>query len=177
MWLYDMAVGTKYSIAKPGSRGRYEGELLLREDQLLSGTVYVCVMSVYLWASDHDSHRLYFQTHLLSRFLSLSISHSVLFSLFEFFLNFSSSLSHSYKHAYTNTHTHTYTIFLSLFFFLTLYLFFLLNFSHFFCFLFVGIWRQKNVKIKKNVISFFGADVTSDVGMHVNKGLKIKLFY
>ena len=31
-----MAVGTKYSIAKPGSRGRYEGELLLREDQLLS---------------------------------------------------------------------------------------------------------------------------------------------
>ena len=48
MSLYDMAVGTKYSIAKPGSRGRYEGELLLREDQLLSGTVYVCVMSVYL---------------------------------------------------------------------------------------------------------------------------------
>ena len=33
-----------------------------------------------------------------------------------------------------------------------------------------GIWRQKNVKIKKNVVSFFGADVTSDVGMHVNKG-------
>ena len=29
--------GTKYSIAKPGNRGRYEGELLLREDQLLSG--------------------------------------------------------------------------------------------------------------------------------------------
>ena len=34
----------------------------------------------------------------------------------------------------------------------------------------LGIWRQKNVKIKKNVISFFGADVTSDVGIHVNKG-------
>ena len=48
MSLYCMAVGTKYSIAKPGSRGRYEGELLLREDQLLSGTVYVCVMPVYL---------------------------------------------------------------------------------------------------------------------------------
>ena len=26
------------------------------------------------------------------------------------------------------------------------------------------------MKIKKNVISFFGADVTSDVGIHVNKG-------
>ena len=30
-------LGTKYSIPKPGSRGRYEGELLLREDQLLTG--------------------------------------------------------------------------------------------------------------------------------------------
>ena len=39
--LYNIIyIGTKYSIAKPGSRGRYEGELLLREDQLLSGTVY-----------------------------------------------------------------------------------------------------------------------------------------
>eukprot|EP00596_Hydrurales_sp_CCMP1899_P005261 CAMPEP_0119034088 /NCGR_PEP_ID=MMETSP1177-20130426/1133_1 /TAXON_ID=2985 /ORGANISM="Ochromonas sp, Strain CCMP1899" /LENGTH=695 /DNA_ID=CAMNT_0006991319 /DNA_START=512 /DNA_END=2599 /DNA_ORIENTATION=+ len=65
-------LGTKYSIPKPGSRGRYEGELLLREDQLLS-----------------------------------------------------------------------------------------------------GIWRQKNVKIKKNVTSFFGADVTSDVGIHINKGQAI----
>ena len=46
----------------------------------------------------------------------------------------------------TNTHTHTYS----------------------------GIWRQKNVKIKKNVISFFGADVTSDVGIHVNKGAYVR---
>ena len=37
-----------------------------------------------------------------------------------------------------------------------------------------GIWRQKNVKIKKNVISFFGADVTSDVGIHVNKGTYVR---
>jgi hypothetical protein len=34
----NVLIGTKYSIAKPGNRGRYEGELLLREDQLLSGT-------------------------------------------------------------------------------------------------------------------------------------------
>jgi hypothetical protein len=34
-------LGTKYSIPKPGSRGRYEGELLLREDQLLSGLLYL----------------------------------------------------------------------------------------------------------------------------------------
>jgi hypothetical protein len=39
-----------------------------------------------------------------------------------------------------------------------------------------GIWRQKNVKIKKNVVSFFGADVTSDVGMHVNKGNSLPSF-
>lgn len=65
-------LGTKYSIPKPGSRGRYEGELLLREDQLLS-----------------------------------------------------------------------------------------------------GIWRQKSVKIKKEVASHFGADVTSDVGIHLNKGAAI----
>ena len=29
--------GTKFALPKPGHAGRYEGELLLREDQLLSG--------------------------------------------------------------------------------------------------------------------------------------------
>ena len=29
--------GTKYSLPKPGKQGRYDGELLLREDQLLEG--------------------------------------------------------------------------------------------------------------------------------------------
>jgi RNA-binding protein NOB1 len=61
--------GTKFSLPNPGSRGRYEGEILLREDQLLT-----------------------------------------------------------------------------------------------------GIWRQKSVKIRRNVASHFGEDVTSDLGLHVNKG-------
>ena len=38
-----------------------------------------------------------------------------------------------------------------------------------------GIWRQKCVKIRKDVKSVFGEDVTSDVGMHVNKGQQIKI--
>ena len=64
--------GQKFSLPAPGSRGRYEGELLLREDQLLS-----------------------------------------------------------------------------------------------------GIWRQKTVKIRKDVASHFGEDLTSDLGIHVNKGAAI----
>jgi RNA-binding protein NOB1 len=66
--------GTKYSLPKPGKQGRYEGELLLREDQLLS-----------------------------------------------------------------------------------------------------GIWRQKCVKIRKDIRSVFGEDVTSDLGMHINKSDSLKI--
>lgn len=60
--------GIKYNIPKPGQQGRFEGELLLREDQLLS-----------------------------------------------------------------------------------------------------GIWKQKTVKIRKDVRSQFGEDISSDVGLHINK--------
>jgi RNA-binding protein NOB1 len=66
--------GTKYSLPKPGKQGRYDGEILLREDQLLS-----------------------------------------------------------------------------------------------------GIWRQKCVKIRKDVRSIFGEDVTSDLGMHINKSDQLKI--
>jgi RNA-binding protein NOB1 len=66
--------GTKYSLPKPGSQGRFTGELLLREDQLLH-----------------------------------------------------------------------------------------------------GIWRQKCVKIRKDIRSAFGQDVTNDVGIHINKGDNIKV--
>lgn len=66
--------GTKYSLPKPGSQGRFTGELLLREDQLLH-----------------------------------------------------------------------------------------------------GIWRQKCVKIRKDIRSAFGQDVTNDVGIHINKGENIKI--
>lgn len=66
--------GTKYSLPAPGKQGRYQGELLLREDQLLH-----------------------------------------------------------------------------------------------------GIWKQKCVKIRKDIKSAFGEDVTSDVGMHINKGQSIKI--
>lgn len=38
-----------------------------------------------------------------------------------------------------------------------------------------GIWRQKVVKIRKDVRSAFGEDVTADVGMHINKGAAIKV--
>ena len=38
-----------------------------------------------------------------------------------------------------------------------------------------GIWRQKVVKVRKDVRSAFGEDVTSDVGLHINKGAPIKV--
>ena len=38
-----------------------------------------------------------------------------------------------------------------------------------------GIWKQKVVKIRKDIKSAFGEDVTSDVGMHINKGQAIKI--
>mmetsp|Transcript_5575 Transcript_5575/g.7700 ORF Transcript_5575/g.7700 Transcript_5575/m.7700 type:complete len:184 (-) Transcript_5575:209-760(-) len=41
--------------------------------------------------------------------------------------------------------------------------------------LLTGIWRQKSVKIKKDVISAFGEDVTSAVGLHVNKSDVIRV--
>lgn len=66
--------GTIYSIPKPGQQGRFEGELLLREDQLLQ-----------------------------------------------------------------------------------------------------GIWRQKVVKIRKDIRSAFGDELTSDVGLHINKSQNIKV--
>lgn len=41
--------------------------------------------------------------------------------------------------------------------------------------LLAGIWKQKVVKIRKDIKSAFGEDVTSDVGMHINKGQAIKI--
>ncbi len=38
-----------------------------------------------------------------------------------------------------------------------------------------GIWRQKVVKMQKDVKSAFGHDVTGDVGVHVNKSQAIKV--
>lgn len=38
-----------------------------------------------------------------------------------------------------------------------------------------GIWKQKCVKIRKDIKSAFGEDVTADVGMHINKGQSIKI--
>ena len=38
-----------------------------------------------------------------------------------------------------------------------------------------GIWRQKVIKIRKDVKSAFGDDITSDVGLQVNKGANIKI--
>ncbi len=38
-----------------------------------------------------------------------------------------------------------------------------------------GVWRQKTVMIKKDVKSIFGEQVTSDVGLHINKSQGIKL--
>lgn len=38
-----------------------------------------------------------------------------------------------------------------------------------------GIWRQKVVKINKDIKSAFGEDVTSDVGLHLNKQDKINI--
>ena len=41
--------------------------------------------------------------------------------------------------------------------------------------LMTGIWRQKVVKMQKDVKSAFGHDVTGDVGVHVNKSQAIKV--
>jgi hypothetical protein len=38
-----------------------------------------------------------------------------------------------------------------------------------------GIWRQKCVKIRKDIKSVFGEDVTADVGLHINKSQAIKV--
>ena len=38
-----------------------------------------------------------------------------------------------------------------------------------------GIWKQKVVKIKKDVRSAFGPDVVSDLGLQLNKGARIKV--
>jgi len=38
-----------------------------------------------------------------------------------------------------------------------------------------GAWRQKVVKISKDVRSAFGDDIVSDLGMHVNKGTRIRV--
>lgn len=38
-----------------------------------------------------------------------------------------------------------------------------------------GIWRQKCVKIRKDVKSVFGEDVTGDVGIHINKGQQLRV--
>ena len=136
----NVLIGTKYSIAKPGNRGRYEGELLLREDQLLSGThtqIHThthsasirCYQTVLLWTIT-----LYCDTLRCHTTSDITLYHTTLHY---------TTLHYTTLHYTTNTHyTRSFT----------------------------GIWRQKNVKIKKNVISFFGADVTSDVGIHVNKG-------
>jgi len=37
-----------------------------------------------------------------------------------------------------------------------------------------GIWRQKLVKMQKDVRSAFGQDVTADVGLHINKSQHIR---
>ena len=41
--------------------------------------------------------------------------------------------------------------------------------------LLTGIWRQKTVKIKKDIRSAFGDELTSDVGLHINKSQSIKV--
>lgn len=38
-----------------------------------------------------------------------------------------------------------------------------------------GAWRQKVVKVNKDVRSAFGEDIISDLGMHVNKGTHIRI--
>jgi rRNA maturation endonuclease Nob1 len=38
-----------------------------------------------------------------------------------------------------------------------------------------GAWRQKVVKVNKDVRSAFGDDIISDLGMHVNKGTHIRI--
>ena len=41
--------------------------------------------------------------------------------------------------------------------------------------LLVGIWRQKIMKIKKDVKSAFGEEIASGLGVHINKGAKVKV--
>ena len=41
--------------------------------------------------------------------------------------------------------------------------------------LLVGIWRQKLIKLKKDLRSAFGEEIASDLGVHVNKGARIKV--
>jgi RNA-binding protein NOB1 len=43
--------------------------------------------------------------------------------------------------------------------------------------LFSGIWRQKSHTIRKNIVSAFGEDITSDVGISINKGLRVAVGY
>jgi RNA-binding protein NOB1 len=38
-----------------------------------------------------------------------------------------------------------------------------------------GIWLQKKMAVQRNLKSAFGEDVTADVGLHVNKGVRIKV--
>ena len=41
--------------------------------------------------------------------------------------------------------------------------------------LLVGIWRQKIMKMKKDVKSAFGEEIASGLGVHINKGAKVKV--
>ena len=36
-----------------------------------------------------------------------------------------------------------------------------------------GIWRQKSMKIRKNVASAFGEDITGDVGLNINQSCRV----
>ena len=38
-----------------------------------------------------------------------------------------------------------------------------------------GIWKQKCIKIRKDIKSAFGEDVTSDVGLYINKSQDIRI--
>jgi len=38
-----------------------------------------------------------------------------------------------------------------------------------------GIWKQKSLRVKKEVKSVFGEDVTNEVGLHLNKGFDVKV--
>jgi rRNA maturation endonuclease Nob1 len=41
----------------------------------------------------------------------------------------------------------------------------------------MGVWKQRAVKVRKDVRSAFGEDITSDVGLHINKGGNIVVGY
>lgn len=41
--------------------------------------------------------------------------------------------------------------------------------------LLTGVWLQKKMAVQRNLKSAFGEDVTGDVGLHVNKGIRIKV--